>query len=105
MTPPEQQFTEQPPLQSEQQQSYSYPARSTVQHHSPSSLPQQWHRHNKAQLVTVQSGNGWLIELQGKPPMQLLEGSTYIVAEWVRHRLVTNDASATELVLVVRFND
>ena len=49
-----------------------------------------WHRDRSDRYVTVQGGNGWLLQLENKLPKELIEGCGYFIPKNTYHRIINH---------------
>lgn len=47
-----------------------------------------WHRDRSDRYVTVQSGKGWMLQLENELPKELRKGNVYFIPKRTYHRVI-----------------
>ncbi len=63
-----------------------------------------WHRDREHRSVSVLEGRGWLLQLDGELPVQLIEGEDHIIPAGVWHRVIMERGAGTLRVLIERLD-
>ena len=52
-----------------------------------------WHRDERTRRINVMEGSGWLLQLDNKLPIDLLEGHSYTINKMEYHRIIKGDST------------
>ncbi len=61
----------------------------------------EWHRDAENRNIFVESGSGWMLQLDNNLPVKLEEGKIYRIERGVYHRLIKENA-CSDLLLVIK---
>ena len=61
----------------------------------------EWHRDAENRNIFVESGAGWLLQIDNQLPIKLEEGKSYKIEREVFHRLIKEN-TCTDLLIVIR---
>ena len=60
----------------------------------------EWHRDAENRCIFVESGAGWLLQLDNELPVRLVKGKDYSIDSGVYHRLIKENVCSNLLLLI-----
>ena len=61
----------------------------------------EWHRDAENRNIFVESGTGWMLQIDNHLPVKLEQGKSYKIEREVFHRLIKENA-CTDLLIVIK---